>query len=299
MTKNETLPKDMALYIDTLKYERKLSANTICSYQDNLMKFYKYILPKDVLMVTKEDIENFLIAQKDKSITSRAHYFTVLQNFYLFLVENGYLKASPCEGIRMPKIPQGIPKYLTYEEVEMLLNMPLKTPYDYRTHAMFELLYATGMRISELLSLKFSNLDFVEDFVKVEGKGSKERIIPINDSSKKALQLYIDCYRPQLCKKGKHFDELFLNNLGTPLSRQGFFKLLKLACQSVGITKEVSPHILRHSFATHLLNNGADLRVIQELLGHSSISTTQIYTHVSKEHIKEEYESAHPRDKME
>lgn len=297
--KENKLPEYMQKYIDTLQYERKLSKNTILSYQDNLKTFWEYIAPKDPLKVTKEDIEKFLKFEQEKKVTTKAHYFTVLQNFYLFCLEEGYTKINPCETIHMPKLPDKLPNYLTYEEVDRLLDMPLKTDYDYRTKAMLELLYATGMRVSELLSLRFSNIDLENTIVRVEGKGSKERIIPFNDTSKKYLELYLNFYRPKLIKPGKNYEELFLNNRGTPITRQGLFKLLKQLCKELGIKKNVSPHILRHSFATHLLNAGADLRVIQEFLGHSSISTTQIYTHVSKEHIKTEYTESHPRSKKE
>ena len=297
--KENKLPEYMQKYIDTLQYERKLSKNTILSYQDNLKTFWEYIAPKDPLKVTKEDIEKFLKFEQEKKVTTKAHYFTVLQNFYLFCLEEGYTKINPCETIHMPKLPDKLPNYLTYEEVDRLLDMPLKTDYDYRTKAMLELLYATGMRVSELLSLRFSNIDLENTIVRVEGKGSKERIIPFNDTSKKYLELYLNFYRPKLIKPGKNYEELFLNNRGTPMTRQGLFKLLKQLCKELGIKKNVSPHILRHSFATHLLNAGADLRVIQEFLGHSSISTTQIYTHVSKQHIKTEYTESHPRSKKE
>ena len=297
--KENKLPEYMQKYIDTIQYERKLSKNTILSYQDNLKTFWEYIAPKDPLKVTKEDIEKFLKFEQEKKVTTKAHYFTVLQNFYLFCLEEGFITQNPCETIHLPKLPDKLPNYLTYEEVDRLLDMPLKTDYDYRTKAMLELLYATGMRVSELLSLRFSNIDLENTLVRVEGKGSKERIIPFNDTSKKYLELYLNSYRPKLVKQGKNYEELFLNNRGTPMTRQGLFKLIKQLCKELGIQKNVSPHILRHSFATHLLNAGADLRVIQEFLGHSSISTTQIYTHVSKEHIKSEYMESHPRSKKE
>ena len=297
--KENKLPECMQKYIDTLQYERKLSKNTILSYQDNLKTFWEYIAPKDPLQIKKEDTEKFLKFEQEKKVTTKAHYFTVLQNFYLFCLEEGFITQNPCETIHLPKLPDKLPNYLTYEEVDRLLDMPLKTDYDYRTKAMLELLYATGMRVSELLSLRFSNIDLENTLVRVEGKGSKERIIPFNDTSKKYLELYLNSYRPKLVKQGKNYEELFLNNRGTPMTRQGLFKLIKQLCKELGIQKNVSPHILRHSFATHLLNAGADLRVIQEFLGHSSISTTQIYTHVSKEHIKSEYMESHPRSKKE
>ena len=292
------LPEEMQKYMNTLQYERKLSMNTVVSYQKNLEIFLDFLNGKPIFQVTRDDIEEFLSVQK-KTETTKAHYLTVLNSFYLFCIDEGYTVQNPCEGIPMPKLVKKIPEYLTYEEVDKLLDIPLNTAYDYRTKAMLELLYATGMRVSELLSLRYTNVDLDEYFVRVEGKGSKERIIPFNETSKKYLELYLNQYRPMLVKKGKSYQELFLNNRGTPISRQGFFKILKALCVTTGISKQISPHVLRHSFATHLLNQGADLRVIQELLGHSDISTTQIYTHVSKEKEKEEYLSSHPRSKKE
>lgn len=297
--KENKLPECMQKYIDTLQYERKLSKNTILSYQDNLKTFWEYIAPKDPLQIKKEDIEKFLKFEQEKKVTTKAHYFTVLQNFYLFCLEEGFITQNPCETIHLPKLPDKLPNYLTYEEVDRLLDMPLKTDYDYRTKAMLELLYATGMRVSELLSLRFSNIDLENTLVRVEGKGSKERIIPFNDTSKKYLELYLNSYRPKLVKQGKNYEELFLNNRGTPMTRQGLFKLIKQLCKELGIQKNVSPHILRHSFATHLLNGGADLRSIQMLLGHSDISTTKIYTHITNEKIKKDYIENHPRAKKE
>lgn len=293
------LKEPIKKYLHSLQYERKLSKNTVNSYEENLYLFQEFLKKKDLFQVTKDDIFAFLKKESDKAATTKAHYFTVIQNFYLFCIDEGLTNENPCETIHMPKIPEKLPKHLTYEEVDRLLNMPLYTPYDYRTKAMLELLYATGMRVSELLSLRFTNVDFENYMIRVEGKGSKERVIPFNETSKEYLEKYLRTYRPLLIKKGKNYDELFLNNRGTPLTRQGLCKLLKNLCQKASITKNVSPHVLRHSFATHLLDAGADLRVIQEFLGHENISTTQIYTHVSKEHVKKEYLEAHPRSKKE
>ena len=277
-------------YMAYLNYERKLSKNTIASYQNDLEEFQK-VTKKELISLRKEEIEKFFSAldQQGKSATTKAHYYTVINSFYKYCQEQGIIKVNPCELLKAPKIPQKIPKYLTYEEVDTLLNMPLNTTYDYRTKAMLELLYATGMRISELLSIRHTNINFEENYLRVEGKGNKERIVPFNDTAKYYLTLYLDKYRSELIKHQKDYEELFLNNRGTPITRQGMYKLLKQIAIKAGINKEISPHILRHSFATHLLNNGADLRTIQELLGHSDISTTQIYTHVSKEHIKNAY----------
>ncbi len=285
------------LFIEYLKYEKKLSQNTLQSYTDELIEFEKYNQNKNLLKLQEQDIIAFLnhLDKLKYSATTKAHYITVLNNFYTFCLKEDYLKTNPCEMLWMPKLEKKLPQTLTYEEVDRLLNIPLNNAYDYRTKAMLELLYATGMRISELISLKFTNVDLFHDIVRVEGKGSKERIIPLNQTAKKYLTIYLDNYRHNLIKKGHNCDYLFLNNRGLGITRQGFFKLLKKAQATAHIAKEISPHTLRHSFATHLLENGADLRVIQELLGHSDISTTQIYTHITNEKIKEEYQNTHPR----
>lgn len=284
-------------YLEYLKYEKKLSKNTLSSYETELKCFNDFFKNQDILNLNTNDLKNFLtyLNNQNLSPSTRSHYLTVIHNFYLFCIRQGYTNTNPSDAIYLPKLEKKLPVVLTYEEIDKLLNMPLHNAYDYRLKAMLELLYATGMRISELIKLKYQNINFTDDFVRVEGKGSKERIIPINQTSKKYLTIYLENYRSTLIKKGKSCDYIFLNNLGTGISRQGFFKLLKKRGKEAKITKELSPHTIRHSFATHLLSNGADLRVIQELLGHSDISTTQIYTHLSNEQIKQEYFMSHPR----
>lgn len=291
------IDKEMEQYLDYLQFERKLSKNTLLSYQDNLKNFAKYLKGKSSRTCDSEDILQFLVHIHEFSAATRAHYLTVLKSYYAFLVSEELLDKNPCDFISSPNIPKSLPHYLTIEEVDFLLDIPLHTPYDYRNKAMLELLYATGMRISELISLKIYDIDFEEDFVRVLGKGDKKRIIPINDTSKKYLLLYINEYRPRMLKNTAS-EYLFINNRRGRISRQGFFKILKALCLSKNIKKEVSPHVLRHSFATHLLNNGADLRIVQELLGHQDISTTQIYTHVSDEKKRHDYKY-HPRNKKE
>ena len=204
---------------------------------------------------------------------------------------------NPCETIKMPKVSKTLPHYLTEEEIEKLLDFPLNTPLDYRNKAMLELLYATGIRVSELVNLKLNNISLEEDLIRVIGKGSKERISPISSICEKYLRIYIDEYRNTLLKH-KNSEYVFINNFGNPISRQGFFKNLKQIAKEQGITKEISPHTLRHSYATHLLTHGADLRIIQELLGHSDISTTEIYTHLINEKVKSDFEK-HPHAKKE
>ena len=298
--KENKLPEYMQKYIDTLQYERKLSKNTILSYQDNLKTFWEYIAPKDPLKVTKEDIEKFLKFEQEKKVTTKAHYFTVLQNFYLFCLEEGYTKINPCETIHMPKLPDKLPNYLTYEEVDRLLDMPLKTDYDYRTKAMLELLYATGMRISELSNLNFGNLNLEENEITVMGKGAKERIVLVSERAKDFLQKYIKTVRYMVAEESSDIEEnedspVFINKTGYRLQPQSIRTVLNDIVKKIELPKKVTPHVFRHSFATKLLENGADLRVVQELLGHASISNTQIYTHVSTERLKAVYDKTHPR----
>ncbi len=284
-------------YLDYLLFERKLSKNTISSYRDNLNRFELFLNGKNIKKIQRADIEEFLKFNKNCSEKSRAHYLTVVKNFYSFLVFEDLIQNNPCETIKQPKLSKVLPHYLTENEINQLLNINLKTAYDYRNKAMLELLYATGIRISELINLKLSNIDLEQDIIRVIGKGSKERISPISDIAEKYMRIYINEYR-NLLLKNKDSEYIFINNFGNRISRQGFFKNLKQIAKKQGIKKEISPHTLRHSYATHMLNHGADLRVIQELLGHSDIATTQIYTHLVKEHIKEEY-AKHPRAKKE
>jgi len=283
-------------YLDYLKYEKKLSNNTISSYKENLYVFLDSINKKELLKIESSDIKKFLEKENNKSSKTRAHYITVLNNFYTFLINENIINYNPLENIKLPKIEKKLPDYLTIEEVDKLLDIPLNTAYDYRNKAMLETLYATGIRISELINLKVSDIDFNECFIRIMGKGSKERIVPFNDICKEYLEIYINIYRLELLKH-KDSEYIFINNLSKNISRQGFFKILKEICVKQGIKKNVSPHLLRHSFATHLLNNGADLRIIQELLGHSDLATTQIYTEVLNEKLKSDYEASHPRAK--
>ncbi len=298
-SRKENLEHEMNQYLNYLQFERKLSKNTISSYFYDLLVFKNYLDQNNKTSLTcfTTLLEDFLKTMEEKSPTTRSHYLTVLKSYYQFLIEEGLVKENPCDFLLRPKMIQRLPKYLTIEEVDSLLNIELRSAYDYRNKAMLELLYATGMRISELVHLKIQDLDFQEDFVHIFGKGNKTRIVPINDTSKKYLLLYYHDHRPSLLKNSSS-DYFFINNRKGKLSRQGFFKMLKALCYEKNIKKDVSPHVLRHSFATHLLNNGANLRVVQELLGHSDISTTQIYTHISNEKIKKDYHY-HPRNKKE
>lgn len=288
--------KYILLYLDYLKYEKKLSSNTISSYNDNLT-YFKSFIKKESNKVTKTDIKNFASENKNKSDRTRAHYLTVLKSFYKYLLNNNYITKNPVENVVLPKLSKKLPKFLTIEQVDKLLDVKLNSPLDYRNKAMLELIYATGVRISELINLTISNVLFEEDLIRVVGKGNKERIIPVGEIAMHFLKIYIEDYRNSLLKN-KHSEYLFLNNFGNKITRQGFFKIIKKECALKGIKEDISPHTLRHSFASHMINNGADLRIVQELLGHSDISTTQIYTHLTNDKIRKDYEN-HPHQKKE
>ncbi len=289
---NDDIIKD---YLDYLKYEIKATSNTYKSYKDNLKQFNIYFSNKNLLNLTKDDIRTYLY-ENTKSSKTKAHYLTVINSFYNYLILIDKIKINPAINIKMPKIEKKLPNYLTIEEVNKLLDINCRTPNDYRNKAMLEVLYATGCRISELINLTLSQIDYDECVIRIMGKGKKERMIPINDIALECLDNYIKNYRPSLLKKPNNY--VFLNKFGEAISRVGFFKILKEICLKAGIKKDVSPHTLRHSFATHLLNNGADLRIIQELLGHENLSTTEIYSHISNKKLKEDYQN-HPRAKIE
>lgn len=292
--KDELKDDDIIEYMKYLVMERKLSDNTTYSYYNDLLKTSIY-LKKDLKSLNTADIKKY-ISSLNESDRSIAHLVAALRSFYKFLIINKKIKSSPMNLINPPKLSKKIPKVLNIDEVDKLLNIKLENEFDYRNKAMLELMYACGLRVSEIVSLKLTDVDLVNSILKVFGKGSKERIIPIGEYANAALNIYINHYR-DLLLKNKTSDYLFINNQGKEMSRVGFFKMLKKLALKEGIKRDFSPHTLRHSFATHLLDSGADLRSIQELLGHSSISTTQIYTHVSKENIRKDYDEFHPHGK--
>lgn len=282
-------------YFDYLKYERKLTENTIAAYKNDLKAFDAFFEHK-IINLKYEDIQRYLKCINSLSNKTVAHQVTVIHSLYNFLMNDGYITSNPCENISSPKLEKKLPSFLTKEEINKLLDIEFLTPYDYRNKAMLELLYASGLRITELLNLQLTDVDLKNQFVRVLGKGRKERIVPIGEIATKHLKIYLEEYRPGLLKK-KMSDYLFISNASTTMTRQGFFKIIKNECKKKHIDKEISPHTIRHSFATHMLANGADIRIIQELLGHEDISTTQIYTHVVNEKLKKDYEH-HPRSKI-
>ncbi len=292
------LDKQREGYLQYVLVEQHLTMNTKESYRLELEKYCTFLHEKnisDIKEVKTADITSYLIYLKDKQISpqSIAHAITVIKNFHKYFLKIGYLKEDVSKNIERPKLRRQLPNTLTPEEVDQLLDIPLNTPFDYRNKAMLELLYGTGLRISELLSLTLNDIDMINCTVRCTGKGRKERIVPINDYVIEALHAYLE--KRVLLEKKKSYPELFLNNHGKPITRQGFFKILKELLIKKNLNPNVSPHTLRHSFATHLLENGADLRVIQEMLGHTDIATTRIYTHITNQKVRNDYEEYHPR----
>lgn len=279
-------------YLQYLEYEKKLSKNTIKAYNNDLNKLLEF--KNNLLRINNKDIKEFIKKSNNLSTKTLAHRLTVINSFYNYLLSENIISINPCYSINMPKIPSKLPEVLSEEEVDKLLDINLVDKYSYRNKAMLELLYATGMRASELTNLKLNNIDLDSCIVRIMGKGSKERIVPINDTTIKYLNIYINNYRKEILNK-KDSEYLFISNALKPITRQGLFKIIKKECIRAGIKKNVYPHILRHSFATHLLNHGANIRIIQELLGHEDITTTEIYTHLSNETIKKDYEEYFPR----
>ena len=291
-----TVNNEIQDYMNYLSLERQLSPNTIDGYKRDLEDFYKFV-NKSYRVIFKEDIIKYIeyLNKKVGPKTINRHIVSI-KNYFKYLERNELIKNNPMTDITGLKTPKKMPRVLSVEEVDKLLDIELKDAYDYRNKAMLELMYSSGLRVSELLNLTINNIYFDMNLVRIFGKGSKERIVPMSDIATKYLFEYINLYRNTLIKN-KVTDIIFLNSRGNKLSRQGFFKILKQIALEKGINKEISPHVLRHSFATHLLNNGADLRSIQTMLGHENIETTQIYTHVSNNYVKQNYEEAHPRSK--
>ena len=287
---NNIKDKDVLDYLEYLKFERRVSANTIDSYGENLLLLCETV-KKEVINLKKNDIKNFL-DNVDATPRTKAHYLTVFNSFYKYLVFMDKIDVNPCDGIKSPRLEKKLPNYLTSDEIDKLFDLRLTKPIDYRNKALLEVIYATGARISEVISLELNQIDFEECVIKVMGKGKKERIIPLGNTALNSLYIYISNYRAFLVKNDT-CNYVFLNKNGTKISRQGVFKILKELANNAGIKKEISPHTLRHSFATNLLNNGADLRVIQELLGHENLETTEIYSHLQNKKIEEDY-SNHP-----
>lgn len=279
--------------------EKKLSKNTKDAYVMDLMDLNNFLNNKNYLKVSSNDITNYINYLSKNKVKERsvARKIVSIRTFFDYLVMNKRLDVNPCEKVDSPKLTKSLPKILSIEEVNKLLDIKPSSPKEYRNQAMIELMYDTGLRVSELVNLEVNDINLVDNYVRCFGKGKKERIIPLGDRITNILNDYINVHRPSLLK-GYLTDKLFISSYGKGITRQGFFKILKQTADKQGIKTSFTPHTLRHSFATHLLEHGADLRVISELLGHENIKTTQIYTHLSNNKMKEDYENHHPRNKI-
>ncbi len=281
-------------FLNYLRIDKKYSENTIFSYERDLKKIFNIYLNEDINNLNKDHIKKE-IAKTKLAVSSTSRLISSIKSFYKYLRTFNMVTINLADDLIMPKKEKKIPKVLSIADIEKLLSLEPKDKLDYRNKAIIELLYATGIRVSELINIKLNDLDLNNDVLRTFGKGNKERVIPLGDYAKEALKTYINNYRIFLAKPGSEY--LFLNNHGHKITRQGIFKILNQVAKKTMMNTPFSPHTLRHSFATHLLNYGADLRSIQELLGHSDISSTQIYTHVSKEKLKKNYNDFHPHSK--
>lgn len=287
-------------FLDYLSVERGLSRNTIISYREDLNTYLRFLESAHIDTLSKTDKNNvidFMLYQKDRGLSanSTARRLAAIKVFYRFLVKERILKVDPTSLIDSPKLWKKIPQTLSLNEVEVLINQPnLRNKQGIRDRAILEVLYATGMRVSEAVNLKKDNVNLDIGFLRCIGKGNKERVIPLGKKAIVSLKRYLQSSRPQLLKK-RESDLLFLNRFGEKISRQSLWKMIRRYAQEARIKKPIRPHILRHSFATHLLERGADLRSVQEMLGHSNIATTQIYTHINKDRLKTIHKMFHPR----
>ena len=295
--KNKKLLSDYIIELKTIKQRDK--DTTVNSYSEDIYKYLEYMESKNIssaLDISYNNLLDYLKYLDDNKyeVSSVARKIVSIKAFHKYLSEN-YNVVDISTKINTPKFYRKLPNILTIEEVDNLLDIKLDTPFDYRNKAMLELMYSSGLRVSELINLELSDIDLNNNYVRCFGKGSKERIVPVGEYSSKYLSIYINEYRDSM-KKSYYTEKIFLNNHGKEITRQGFFKIIKKIAKDKDINKNITPHMLRHSFATHLLNNGADLRTIQEMLGHSSISTTQIYTNVTNDILKENYDLYKRRD---
>jgi integrase/recombinase XerD len=280
--------------------ERGLSKNTIEAYSHGLSRFLNHLREKgvqEIRDVGKFDVRGFLLALKKENLSAKTivRNLVAIRTFFRFLVQEGILETNPVEDLESPKVAKTLPEILTLKEIEQLLEQPnLQTPLGMRDRAMLEILYATGMRVSELTHLPTHQVNLEGGYVLLYGKGSKERIVPLGSEAIKWVTLYLKESRGILAK-GKESPFLFINRSGKGMSRQGLWKNLKNYTRRAGLRKRITPHLLRHSFASHLLEGGADLRSVQMMLGHADISSTQIYTHVTGERLKKIHQRYHPR----
>ena len=291
----------VAAFLDELRVSRRLAANTIIAYQRDLNRLLEFAGQHglSLLAVDRYEVETFIRELMSSGLSPRsvARVVACVRGFYRFLVMDGHITASPADDVRAPRAWPALPRFLSLDEVDQLLAQPsTNTSIGTRDRALLELLYATGMRVSELVGLEVSDINLEEGFLTCVGKGAKERVVPIGRIARDWVSRYQASARPQLLKH-RDSNRLFVNARGgTALTRVGFWKIVKKYGRQAGLSQELSPHMLRHSFATHLLDRGADLRAIQTLLGHADLSTTQIYTHILEARLKAVYDEFHPRE---
>ena len=288
-------------YLDYLRFEKNLSDNSVSSYQNDLNRYLKYLKTQRISRpehIQSKHIRRLLqlLSELGVSPATLARNLSSIRSFHLFLISENLIVSDPSEHVDGPKLRRHLPSVLTFNEIELLCSrIDIDTSLGLRDRAMIEVLYACGLRISELLTLLLREIYFKEEFIRILGKGSKERLVPISNRALTWVKKYLDQSRPILDKHQRSNGIAFLNTRGSIMSRMGFWKILKKYIRDSGIRKEIHPHTFRHSFATHLLEGGADLRAVQEMLGHADISTTQIYTHLDRSYLQQEYKDYHPR----
>lgn len=290
---------DLDLFLESLVVERGLRQNSLEAYQRDLIRYLTHLAGRrrEVTSLDRTEVPRYLLALREAGLNPRsvARHLSAIRQFHRFLVRQGRAAEDPTAHLEAPRPWRRLPGVLSSEEVDRLLAVRATgTPQDLRNRAMLELMYASGLRVSELISLRLGDVDLSVGIVRVVGKGDKERLVPVGDAAAASLRVYLRDGRPRLAKR-RASDGLFLGRHGGGLTRQMFWNVIKRAAVEAGISKSVTPHTLRHSFATHLLEHGADLRSVQLMLGHADIATTQVYTHLSRSHLKAIYDKFHPR----
>lgn len=288
-------------FVSYLKIERGLAENSILAYQNDVIKLADFAIPrkKTIQEISYTDLKEFVAVLYDLGLSARsqARIISGIKHFYGFLLLENEITDDPSELLEQPKIGLKLPVYLTIEEIDALIHaIDLSKNEGHRNRAMLETLYSCGLRVSELVNLRFSDLFFEEGFIRVIGKGNKERLVPVSPSVEKEIGIYVDFYRKQQDAKPGNENIVFLNRRGAKLTRVMIFTIIKDLSEAIGLTKNISPHTFRHSFATHLIEGGANLRAIQEMLGHESITTTEIYTHLDQRFLRDAIQSFHPRN---
>jgi len=284
-------------FIDYYWLSTGASKNTLAAYRSDLKIFNKWLAGKSFISVNSKHIQDYFSDRQKNNISSssQARILTCLHSFYQYLSANQLIKKDPTEQLSQPKLEKKLPVFLNIQEVEKLLEAPSSSSlFGQRDRAMLDLLYSCGLRVSELINLSYHNINLKEEFIRIHGKGNKERVLPMGEVAIDYLMKYETNARPMLLKNGQS-DSYFLSNRGRAMSRQNFFYIIKAYANQVGIDKPLSPHSLRHAFATHLVQKGADLRSVQLMLGHSDISSTQLYTHIQNAQLKAQHAKHHPR----